>query len=195
MEAKNRHLQDKVKELEDQLMQAQNALSLKNPADGHNLTAPSFNYAHSQSSNTPGPNGVSTAHLAGDVSPYPASFPGTNYLGVSSGNSRLSSIKGTALSILGMEIDIADFQSPDMDEPDSSTFHPDLHNKSYQAFLQSALNVNTKVTNVELPARTDAFRYVDWYFRTINPYLPILHRPSFIILVRLSLQDSFGSLA
>lgn len=191
MEAKNRHLQDKVKELEEQLMQARNALGLKNPADGHTLTS----YTGAQSSNTPAPNGVLTEHLAGDVSPFPASFPGTNYLGVSSGNSRLSSIKGTALSILGMEIDIADFESPDMDEPDPTTFHPDLHNKSYQAFLQSALNVNSKITNVELPTRQDASRYVDWYFRTINPFLPILHKPSFMVLVSFTSRDHPGSVA
>ena len=54
---------------------------------------------------------------------FRAGCTGDNYLGVSPGNSNLSSIKGTTLSILGMEIDIADFDSLDMDEPDASVFH------------------------------------------------------------------------
>jgi hypothetical protein len=108
---------------------------------------------------------------------------GDNYLGVSAGNSNLSSIKGTALSILGMEIDIADFESLDMDEPDGSVFHPQLYNKSYQAFLQSALNINPRIEKVDLPAREEGLMYVDWYFRVINPFMPLLHKPTFTKLV------------
>lgn len=108
---------------------------------------------------------------------------GDNYLGVSPGNSNLSSIKGTALSILGMEIDIADFDSIDMDEPDASVFHPQLYNKSYQAFLQSALNINPRIEKVELPSSSDGLMYAQWYFRHINPYLPLLHKGTFIKLV------------
>lgn len=112
---------------------------------------------------------------------FRAGCTGDNYLGVSPGNSNLSSIKGTALSILGMEIDIADFDSVDMDEP--STFHPQLYNKSYQAFLQSALNINPRLEKVELPQRTDGLTYAAWYFRVLNPYMPLLHKPTFMKLV------------
>jgi hypothetical protein len=108
---------------------------------------------------------------------------GDNYLGVSSSNSHLSSIKGTALSILGFEIDIADFPSPDMDEPDPSVFHPQLYNKSYQAFIQSALGVNPRIDKVELPVREEGLTYAQWYFRVINPFCPILHKGSFMSLV------------
>jgi hypothetical protein len=108
---------------------------------------------------------------------------GDNYLGVSSGNSHLSSIKGTALSILGMEIDIADFTSTDMDEPEPGSHHPQLYNKSYQAFLQSCLNINPKIEKVDLPSRAEGLTYAQWYFRVINPYLPLLHKPTFIRLV------------
>lgn len=103
---------------------------------------------------------------------------GDNYLGVSFGNPNLS-VKGTALSILGMEIDIADFDSPDMDEPDPSVFHPQLYNKSYQSFLQSVLNVNTRIEKVDLPTRSVGMTYAKWYFGVINPYFPILHGPTF----------------
>ncbi|KZF24441.1 hypothetical protein L228DRAFT_245371 [Xylona heveae TC161] len=114
---------------------------------------------------------------------------GDNYLGVSSGNSSLSSIRGTALSVLGMEIDIADFTSNDMDEPAPSIFQPELYNKSYQSFLQSALNINTKIDKVELPAKIEGVTYVDWYFRVMNPYLPILHKPTFMTLLNRIYDD------
>ena len=114
---------------------------------------------------------------------FRAGCTGDNYLGVSPGNSNLSSIKGTALSILGMEIDIADFDSVDMDEPDSSVFHAQLYNKSYQAFLQSALNINPRIEKVELPQRSDGMTYAAWYFRVLNPYMPLLHKPTFMKLV------------
>ena len=108
---------------------------------------------------------------------------GDNYLGVSSGNSYLSSIKGTALSVLGMEIDIADFSSSDIDEP-STIYQPELYNKSYQSFLQSAFNVNSKIDKVDLPPRTEGLTYASWYFRVLNPWIPVLHQPTFMALVR-----------
>ena len=103
---------------------------------------------------------------------------------MSPGNSNLSPIKGTALSILGMEIDIADFESPDIDEPDAPSFHSQLYNKSYQAFLQSALNINPRLDKVELPEREKGITYAEWYFRVINPYMPLLHKPTFMRMVR-----------
>ena len=109
---------------------------------------------------------------------------GNNYLGVSSGNSLLSSIRGTALNVFGMEIDLADYMSSDLDEPDPSNFLAKaLHNKSYHAFVQSAFSAISKLEKVELPLRNEGLIYAQWYFRVINPYLPILHKPTFISLV------------
>lgn len=115
---------------------------------------------------------------------------GDNYVGVSSGNSYLSSIKGTSLSVLGMEIDVADFSSSDIDEP-SSLFQPEFYNKSYQSFLQSAYNVNPKIEKVDLPPKDEGLTYASWYFRVINPYIPILHRPTFMALVCLAFPTGF----
>lgn len=115
---------------------------------------------------------------------------GDGYLGVSSGNSYLSSIKGTALSILGMEIDIADFDSVDMDEPDPSVFHPQLYNKSYQAFLQTSLNINPRLEKVDLPPREEGITFATWYFRVINPYTPTLHKPTFMATVSWLIRNS-----
>ncbi|KAK4249004.1 fungal-specific transcription factor domain-containing protein [Corynascus novoguineensis] len=113
-----------------------------------------------------------------------SSRPKESYLGVSSDSAPLSSIKGTTLSILGTNIDITCFDAPDMDEPPPGTpIGSPLYNKSAMAFLQSALNINPPLTNVELPAKMEAFRYAEWYFLMIQPFLPILHKPSFMQLL------------
>lgn len=109
--------------------------------------------------------------------------PGDTYLGIGSAHSSLSSIKGTTLSILGMDIDITDFTSSDLDEPDITQGHQQLYNKSFQAFLQSTLGVNSRIEKVDLPGRDEGLTYAQWYFRVINPYLPVLHKGTFINLV------------
>ncbi|RDW76123.1 hypothetical protein BP5796_06944 [Coleophoma crateriformis] len=125
-----------------------------------------------------------------DLPAFRASCRGDNYLGVSPGGSlSLSSIRGTALSILGMDIDIADFQSQDMDEPDPSASQPRLYNKSYQAFLQSSLGVNHRIDNLELPKREIGMTYIEWYFGAIAPYIPFLHKPTVVKLAARMYDD------
>ena len=109
---------------------------------------------------------------------------GDNYLGVSSGNSFLSSIRGTALNVLGMEIDLADYMSADLDDPDPSIPQDEpIYNKSYHAFVRTAYGANPKPRAPALPPREDGIKYAQWYFKVINPYLPFLHKPSFMSMV------------
>lgn len=116
-----------------------------------------------------------------------------SYLGVSSDSAPLSSIKGTKLSILGTTIDITSFDAPDMDEPPPGTpIGSPLYNKSVMAFLQSTLNINPALGNVELPSRLDAFTYAEWYFLMISPFLPVLHKPSFDQLVSRNISRISG---
>ncbi len=82
-----------------------------------------------------------------------------------------------------MEIDITDFASQDVDEPDQNSLHPHLYNKSYQAFLQSALGANPKLDKVKLPEREEGITYAQWFFRIYNSFLPILHKAHFMALV------------
>jgi hypothetical protein len=110
--------------------------------------------------------------------------PTESYLGVTSDNALLSSIKGTTLSILGMTVDIMSFDAPDMDEPPPGTpIGSPMYNKSVMAFHQSTLNINPPLGNVELPSRQDAFTYSEWYFLMVHPFLPMMHKPSFVNLV------------
>jgi hypothetical protein len=203
IEAQNRELAIRVRELEQLLIQ--NGIDVKPAANYPDQPIQSYGY------NATGQGGdVQMWSQATTSSTYHAAVPSTNlggaqeetnmfralssfrtgcigdnYLGVSSGN-RLSSINGAALSILGMEIDVADFTSLDIEEPDpnASDFPPQLYNKSFQAFLQSALNVNNRIEKVDLPSREEGITYAQWYFRVINPYAPILHKGTFMSLVR-----------
>lgn len=112
------------------------------------------------------------------------SRPTDSHLGVYYDKEPLSSIKGTTLSILGTTIDVTSFDAPDMDEPPpGASVGTPLYNKSVMAFFQSILGVNPNLPNVDLPSRLDAFTYVEWYFLTNSPFLPVLHKPSFLQLL------------
>lgn len=196
LEQQNRELQHRLHDAEQRL--AQGGLGGK-PLNGYNTAGgPTYGYNASppappawnppdqftpQSSNPPTSHGQETNIFKALPAFRPGSF-GDNYLGISAGNSNISSIKGTALSILGMEIDIADFESFDMDEPKPATGHQHLYNKSYQAFLQSTLGVNARIEKMDLPPRAEGMQYVGWYLRLLNQYMPILHGPTFLALVR-----------
>jgi len=115
---------------------------------------------------------------------FRSGLAGNNYLGVSTGNSLLSSIRGTSMNVLGMEIDLADYMSADVDEPDPSLAGTQpVYNKSYRAFVQTAFGMSPKLRQVELPPRSEGMDYTDEYFRAVNPYLPIVHKPSFMATV------------
>lgn len=137
--------------------------------------------------NTNDPNGTSSSTSSDEHPRLPefrAGLAGNNYLGLSTGNSFLSSIHGTAMNVLGIEIDLADYMSPDLDEPDSekSGTRP-VYNKSYRAFVQTAFGTSPKLSKVELPPRSEGLNYAELYFRVTNCYLPILHKPSFLAMV------------
>ena len=105
------------------------------------------------------------------------------HLGVSGDQAPLSSIKGTKLSILGSTIDLGSFEAPDMDEPAPGVqAKSPLYNKSVQAFLQSCTNINPQL-HVEYPPRDSAFTYAEWYFLMLYPFLPVLHKPTFMNIV------------
>jgi hypothetical protein len=202
IEKENREMQNRIRELENLCIQ--NGIDIKPSNTYHDPSMQPYGYnipgqnGQNQMWGTPaapntyappggGPALTATHQETNMIRALPAfrsGCTGDNYLGVSFGNPQLSSIKGTALSILGMEIDIADFASHDMDEPDSSVLHGALYNKSYQAFLQSVLNMNPRIEKPELPSREEGLTYAQWYFRVINPYCPILHKGTFMSLVR-----------
>lgn len=115
---------------------------------------------------------------------FRSGLAGNNYLGVSTGDSLLSSIRGTSMTVLGMEIDLADYMSADVDEPDPSLVGAQpVYNKSYRAFVQTAFGTSPKLKQVELPPRSEGLNYAHVYFRIVDPYLPLVHRPSLLATV------------
>lgn len=196
MQSQATDMRNRIQELEQLMMQ--HNIDIK-PRDGF---SESSNIANNQGYSFATSNGFNSASNSASFQPSSTPLPmanhdpsfrnqpilktgfsGDQFLGVSTGNSHLSSIKGTALSILGMEIDIADFESTDMDEPEGNNAHGQLYNKSYHAFLMSTLNVNPRIEQVDLPPRDEGMMYAQWYLRALNPYLPLLHRPTFMKLV------------
>ncbi|KAI4171988.1 MAG: hypothetical protein LQ343_003897 [Gyalolechia ehrenbergii] len=115
---------------------------------------------------------------------------GENYLGVSSGNTLVSSIRGTSLNVLGMEIDLADYMHADLDEPDPSDYEKKpVYNKSYYAFILTAFSAKPKPQQIGLPSREEGMKCAEWFFKAVNPYLPVLHRPSFMKLFNRMYDD------
>lgn len=176
-------------------------------SDHPNTPRPSHKDGHQQPSR---PDWYHDAHLTsnGNGSGYPSTNPsfsrrlsqtdgsvsrlpdfrngltGENYLGVSSGNSLVSSIRGTSLNVLGMEINLADYMHADLDEPNPSEYEKKpMYNKSYYAFILTAFSAKPKPEEVRLPPREEAMKCVELFFKVVNTYLPVLHRPSFMKLV------------
>ncbi|KAL8675188.1 MAG: hypothetical protein Q9168_000441 [Polycauliona sp. 1 TL-2023] len=157
-----------------------------------------YSDAHSSSNGSgyPSANIVPSRRLSrcdGSVSRLPDfrnGLTGENYLGVSSANSLVSSIRGTSLNVLGMEINLADYMHADLDEPNPcDDENQPLYNKSYYAFILTAFSAKPKPEEVGLPSREEAMMCVGWFFKVVNVYLPVLHRPSFMKLINRMYDD------
>lgn len=99
---------------------------------------------------------------------------GDNYLGVASGDSLLSHIRGTSLSVFGTEIDITDFVQEGI-EYESSPF-------SYQTLVQICIG-GRHVEPAPLPPYESLKEWATWYLRSLNPYTMLVHKPAFMDLV------------
>ena len=102
---------------------------------------------------------------------------GNNHLGLSSCGGALSPMKGTSLSLFGFQIDLADFIPTEVDE--LSSFD------SFQSFVAFAFRRDPKPDKVDLPATYEECEtLVGWYFRSLNAFTPIVHKPDFMAMVR-----------
>ncbi|KAL7268445.1 hypothetical protein RUND412_008932 [Rhizina undulata] len=110
---------------------------------------------------------------------------GAHYLGISSGNSYLSSMKASALSLLGIDIDLSDLDPNEPARRDGVS----SNDESYGSCLATIFNVNPNVSKVELPPKEEAMGYVDWFFHVSHPYLPILHKPTFVKMLERMYSD------
>ncbi|KAH7010638.1 fungal-specific transcription factor domain-containing protein [Microdochium trichocladiopsis] len=102
---------------------------------------------------------------------------------------QLVAFKSLTLSILGNDIDLGAFGETDL--PDPSLRVPDVplhYSPSEKMILHMMLNLQ-RPTNVELPPWSEALRYAEWWFANIYPFLPILHRPTFLSNLKLLYED------
>ncbi|KAH9828484.1 Activator of stress 1 [Teratosphaeria destructans] len=112
----------------------------------------------------------------------PVGCIGDNYLGVASENNWLSAIEGTSLALFGTKIDLAEFMPP---EP-----NPDASAMSYQTFLGHAFG-SSPTKQPELPDYQQCKVYAEWYFRSIQNFTPILHKPDFMNLIYRMYHDAY----
>lgn len=99
---------------------------------------------------------------------------GDNYLGVA-GNTWLSSIEGTSLSLFGAKIDFSDFLPSD---PENDAFV-----LTYQDFLDHAFG-RKAAERPSLPPWEQVKQYANWYFSYVAFFVPILHKPDFVDLLQ-----------
>ncbi|KAF3764132.1 hypothetical protein M406DRAFT_216321, partial [Cryphonectria parasitica EP155] len=151
---------------------------------GSSWTSDANDHARS-SNNSPRPShhfslpihGMSTSTSTSTMAPI------GRHLGVAKDIAPLSSIDGTQLSILGTRIDITSFGAPDMDGPPAGISNAaPLYNKSLQSFCNSIAKVNPS-RDAPLPSRYDAFRFSDFFFITTAPFVPVLHKPTYMKLL------------
>lgn len=83
-----------------------------------------------------------------------------SYLGGSSGNLYINGVRDSAMSFLGIEIDVSDMNPTEADFP----------------FAQ--MLITPKPAQPELPTYQDAVDLVETFFRTIHAFMPTLHRPT-----------------
>ena len=111
--------------------------------------------------------------------------PGGNYLGVSSPSNSLSQLKGLAISVFGMEVDFSEFLADDSEDGRNPT--------SYSSFAASIMGHRTYQYDVRATALPESYeemhRWAMMYVDAINPWMPVLHRPAFIELVRDHVRD------
>jgi hypothetical protein len=100
---------------------------------------------------------------------------GDNYLGVIVDIDGIGSVKGTSLSLFGTEIDLAEFTAEEEDLATSPM--------SYQTFLRYAFG-GTKPDYPSLPSYEKCKIYADGYFRSYQPFFPVLCRRDFAQLLQ-----------
>jgi hypothetical protein len=94
-------------------------------------------------------------------------------------------INGTVVEIGESEIDVAAFNWPDMAESEFSS--APIYNQSMSSFVRT-LSGHQKPEKPALPPREEAFASVLGFLGTVNTYVPVLHTPTTLELVKLNIR-------
>ncbi|KAK4903128.1 hypothetical protein LTR27_000056 [Elasticomyces elasticus] len=173
LEYENHNLKLYVEELQSQLKQ--NALDIPAPPLPAQYMQPAPVYAGQWEAPQQN-NGYQHTERQSSVSAllpeFRAGSIGDNYLGVASENIWLSPKEGTSLALFGTKIDIADFMPP-ANSRDATAM-------SYNTFFSTAFNQTQSTHAPDLPPYEQCKTYAEWFFRSIQTFTPILHKPSFL---------------
>ncbi|KAK5716933.1 hypothetical protein LTR17_016226 [Elasticomyces elasticus] len=173
LEYENHNLKLYVEELQSQLKQ--NALDIPAPPLPAQYMQPAPVYAGQWEAPQQN-NGYQHAERQSSVSAllpeFRAGSIGDNYLGVASENIWLSPKEGTSLALFGTKIDIADFMPP-ANSRDATAM-------SYNTFFSTAFAKTQSTHAPDLPPYEQCKTYAEWFFRSIQTFTPILHKPSFL---------------
>jgi len=105
---------------------------------------------------------------------------GDNYLGVSSANGWPLPITGLHHALFGMHLDLKDFVPAGGNERTEAL--------SYQAFHDFAARESSQEAPI-LPPYQQLRTLCEWFFKSMNPWLPILHKPTFFTMLDRMHQD------
>lgn len=106
---------------------------------------------------------------------FRAGLVGDNYVGVASANPLLSPVEGTQLSLFGMKLDLAEFLPPEED--------PESDPLSYQTFLRHSYGRSSQIYKPALPNYSHCTTLAEWYFKAVQPFVPIIHKPDYMKLL------------
>jgi hypothetical protein len=107
---------------------------------------------------------------------------GDNYLGVIIDTDGIGLIDGTSLSLFGTKIDLAEFTAGEED--------PATSPMSYRTFLRYAFG-GAKPDHPSLPSYEKCKLYANWYFRSYQPFFPVLCRRDFAQLLQRTFTENY----
>lgn len=171
METENSHLRAHIADLQAQLRDL-GADPRPPPAYAHGWTAQPL---RPSASPTPAYHAPAADKVSVNSLPqFKHGSIGDNYLGVASGDSLLSHIRGTSLSVFGTEVDITDFVDDTAEYEGSPTSYHTLVNLTMGSQL---------VDPAPLPQYESLREWATWYLRSLNPYTMLVHKPAFMELI------------
>jgi hypothetical protein len=84
-------------------------------------------------------------------------------------------LRGAKLSLFGMQIDATEF-GDGFDDTDSP--------KSYEGLITLLSGQRSAIPAAQMPPTLrEAKGYAEWYFKTLNPYSPAIHKPDVYAMV------------
>lgn len=91
-------------------------------------------------------------------------------------------IKGTVVDVLDGEVDIAAFECPTM--ADFEYGSGPVFNYCTESYVQTITGAQ-RVEKPILPPKEEALKSIETFLGTVHPYVPILHGPTILELVRI----------